>query len=440
MSRSPEPLGRAGGYRLLALVEERGLLATYDAEHESLGRRALVRATAPNVAPSPRLTDALLREARGLAKLRHEGLLALYEVIETPERVAVVMEHPLAPTLAEIEKTLSPRGGLGVDEAIAVILAVARAVAHAHARGFVHGRVGAGTVHLGPERGVVLAGYDRLRSVDDDVVVERAGLEPSQLSPEELMDERPTQASDVFALGVLAHEALTGKHPFGPPGPELAQRIRTERPSPIESARRVPADVERVVVRALSKQPGLRHADAGELVRDLEAALGREPPLSRHLSAMSARAGLGKAAAGVATAELDASAAPKSTEGRRLLDVIARLGGVLALMIALAVGIEVAERSGRPAAASTPASAAPGFVKILAHPWAEIWIDGVARDTTPVARPFELSAGRHTIVLKHPRAADERRVVDVAPGQVTTIDVEMRVVPVPVDAGVDASP
>ena len=98
------------------------------------------------------------------------------------------------------------------------------------------------------------------------------------------------------------------------------------------------------------------------------------------------------------------------------------------------------ERAGRPASSAAATSSAPGYVRVLAHPWAEIWIDGAAVDTTPLARAIPILPGRHTLVFKHPRAADERRVIDVTSGQVSTTDVEMRIIAPPVDAGVDASP
>lgn len=435
MSRSPESIGKRGSYELLSLVLERGLFATYEARHVELARRALVRTLAPSVTPTARLEDALLAEAQVLAKLHHPSVIGLYEVLREDGRLYVVLEHPLGPALSTIEEKLAPRGGLTTDEALAVVLAAAQAVAHVHEQGYVHGLISSKTVFVGTERGLVVGGFDRVHDASKPAAVERSGLDPAYLAPEELMDEPPTKASDVFALGVLAYEALTGHHPFGPPGPDVAQRVRTVRPPAMTASRRVPVDVERAVMRALSKQPGLRQADASELVRDLEGALGTEVPVAPRIAAFTARAGLGKGtSSGGAAADV---AAP--TE-RRALDVAVRLGALLAVMVGLAVAVEVAERSGRPAAAAITSSSAPGYVRVLAHPWAEIWIDGVARDTTPVARPFEVSAGRHTLVFKHPRASDERRVVDVQPGEVVSVDVEMRVVAPPVDAGIDASP
>jgi serine/threonine-protein kinase len=435
VSKKPEPTRTVGGYELGVLVEERGLLATWEAVHRELGRKAFVRAAAPSVAPTPKIEELLLREGRTLASLHHEGLPALYEIVHDEGGSALVLEHPGGPPLSEVEKALAARGGLAVDEALAVVVAVAAALGHLHERGLVHGRVSSRTVHVSATRGVVLMGLDRLH--EEGAAQEPRGplSDASELSPEELMDEPSLRASDVFALGVLAYELVAGRHPFGSPGPDLPHRIRTERPTPFPATRRPPVDAERAILRALAKQPGLRQADAAELGREIAASLAPRVAVGAKIAAFTARAGLGK---GPSKASTDA--ATEALPDRRALDVGVRLGALLAAMIALAVGVEVAERSGRPSRGAETASAAPGFVRVLAHPWAEIWIDGVSRDTTPVARPFELSAGRHTVVLKHPRAGDERKVIDVAPGEVQTIDVEMRVVAPPVDAGVDASP
>lgn len=89
---------------------------------------------------------------------------------------------------------------------------------------------------------------------------------------------------------------------------------------------------------------------------------------------------------------------------------------------------------------SSPARA-PGSekarVRVLAHPWADVYVDGQLVDTTPVGHPLLLSPGRHEIVFRHPRASEQRRSIEVAPGEALTVEVEMPVVrppPPPVDS------
>ena len=70
-------------------------------------------------------------------------------------------------------------------------------------------------------------------------------------------------------------------------------------------------------------------------------------------------------------------------------------------------------------------------MKILAHPWAEVLVDGERLDTTPIGKPARLAPGRHELTFKHPNAPDERRTIDVAPGQRLTVEVEMEIGPIP---------
>jgi serine/threonine-protein kinase len=81
---------------------------------------------------------------------------------------------------------------------------------------------------------------------------------------------------------------------------------------------------------------------------------------------------------------------------------------------------------------------APGSLRVLARPWAEVYVDGALIDTTPIGRPIELTPGRHYVTLKHPSAADEERAIDVLPGQAVTVDVLMQLTPPLRDAGAQA--
>src|SRR5207248_1985756 len=107
---------------------------------------------------------------------------------------------------------------------------------------------------------------------------------------------------------------------------------------------------------------------------------------------------------------------------------------VCALIVLGGVAIEAArdpEASTPGAIGQAPAwggdAAERGFVRVVASPWADVWIDGDKVDTTPIARPIPVRAGRHWITLKHPAAPDEQRSIKVLAGQTALLDVAMRV-------------
>lgn len=184
--------------------------------------------------------------------------------------------------------------------------------------------------------------------------------------------------------------------------------------------------LSQTVLRALERQPGLRYETAAKLADELESLLddGASPEtVARDVA-------------------LRAGALTKKDRGAKLretpLSIVAlRLGGVLAAM--LIVFALVAYGSSDPEAARGSATAASAEIRLLAHPWAEVTIDGDRFDTTPIGKPALLRPGRHELVFRHPNAPEEKRVIDVGPGQQMVVEVEMEVVR-PVDAGVDPSP
>ena len=397
--------------------------------------RPMVRAAAPKVASAPRIDEALVREAAMLTRVRHAHVAVLYDAIVDGNRRALALEDPAGPSLEQALERLDASGGLSTEQAMAVTLAIAEAVAEMHALGIVYGSVV-------PARHLPL----------QDARARARGLRPGERSA--------ARARGGARLGRPRLPVPRRGAGRGSPGRErrvlhrsrglssargqnrrfereLAARARGDRPPSIDLSRRVSYDIERAVSRALSRQAGPRQGDAAELVADLEAALGRGFAKTHHLTALFARASsddrLDRAGRGAA-APVEPASSPATSS------LAARLGVVLAVMCAVAIGAEAIERSASKPASSLGKSSTPGFLKVLAHPWADIWIDGNYADTTPIGKPIELRSGRHTVFFKHPRATDERRIVDIEPGATVTLDVELRVVAPPVDAGVDASP
>lgn len=420
-------------YRLASPVSESGLVATYRATDLSTGRAVFVKASAPKVAPTPRVDEGLLAEAQLLARVRHAHVIVLYEVVREGARVALALEDPGGPSLEAALDRLEPNGGFSPEQALAVTLALTQAVAEVHALGIVHGGVTPRSVFLSKVRGLVLSGFERAREGKREAEVERGAVDAHYLSPEEVQGESATAASDVFSLGALAYRMIAGNEAFER---EVSGRSRGDRPPAMDPSRRISFDVERAITRALSRQSAPRQADAGELLGDLTAALGSGFPKADHLAALHARASsddvLEQRGRGTPL-PVESPPAMGSSLGARL----AVIGG---LMCAIAIGAEAIERSSSREPTSLGPSSAPGFVKILAHPWAEIYVDGNYADTTPIGKPMQLRAGRHTVLFKHPSASDERRVIDVQPNTTLTLDVELHVIAPPVDAGVDASP
>jgi serine/threonine-protein kinase len=421
------------GCDVLEKVRGGPIVEQYRAVQVPLGRPVTIKALGPSLLPSSPFAAALAREARLLAKLGHPNVVALHDFVRVGDRMWLVLEHVDGTNLANV---IARAGKLPQAAAVAVALAIAEGLAHAHARGVVHR-------DLTPENVLVSEAGD-IKLTDFSVASdERLPTAPELLdgptgkrslayaSPEQVLGEQPDPRSDLFSLGVVLFELLAGKPPFGgADDPGTALRIRNEQPAPL--TRFVPEllpAVERIVQRCLQKLPTHRYPSARELAGALGAALEElgSDPESGVRSALSA--------AGLAPADPAPETLPPGPRAPavRVLSVarvlfaagLLLVGGTAAIQLVLQRTQGEAARAGRGKLELVPQS--PAYLRVVAEPWADVVIDGQKVETTPFARPIPLSAGIHYVRLEHPQAPPERRTVDLVPGETILLDVTMRV-------------
>jgi eukaryotic-like serine/threonine-protein kinase len=441
-----------GPYAVLEEVSARAFTVTYRAEQRPLGRAVLVKTLKPTVSAGSPFAAEIEREAAVLARLDHEGVVRLHDFVRTEDAVYLVLEDARGTPLAEILAAAR----LEPEVAAAVALAAARALAHAHARGVVHRALSAAAVAVAPGGRVIVTDFSAagsragdlrgLPSIPEPVEAGESFARADFMAPEQILGEPAGPASDVWALGVLCHELLAGARPFDVPhdGSEadevsssddsraVAQRIRTAPPAPLPAA--VPEALARIVARCLAKDPADRYPDAGAVAAALEQALARlsRLPVPVLVSRALAAAGRGEALT-APTAPARAAPAPATS-----LDVgrAARaLLGVLALIVAGGVGLRLlddpgAAQEGEGVPESAPAAAASrdrGLLRVVASPWAEVYVDGELVDVTPIGRPIPVLPGRHFVTFRHPSAPDEQRTIKITAGQSVFLDVTLRV-------------
>ncbi|MCA9591244.1 MAG: hypothetical protein KC657_38380, partial [Myxococcales bacterium] len=243
--------------------------------------------------------------------------------------------------------------------------------------------------------------------------------------------------SDLFSLGVVLYEMLSGARPFDPPGgakakASVAQRVRRDPPTPLRNhAPDTPRAVERIVTRLLEKSPADRYASAGVAVEKLRAALRtttRDDPAEIIRGAL--------ASAGLLPKEAARRAAPPATGATRKA-----AAGFAAILVLFTVGgalIRRSESSASPLARAREAAPSErGGLRVLASPWADVAVDGAHVETTPFAKPISLSPGKHWVRLTHPDAPPAERDVTIVRGEVSTLEVVMDLRPLS-DAGRDA--
>ncbi len=267
-----------------------------------LGRPVALKLLAASVAEDERFRERLLRESRLAASLDHPNVIPIYEAGEEDGRLFIAMRY--APG-GDLKALLRREGALDPARALAMFEQIANALDAAHRHGLVHRDVKPSNVLLDREGGrehCYLADFGLTSSASE------RGPADGQLmgtvdyvSPEQIRGDQVAGSADVYALGCMLFECLTGEVPFRRRSEVATLFAHLEEDPPSASTRhsRLPAAIDPVFARALAKEPGERQSSCAELVADASAALGLDAvrPRRLRLAVAAAAVVLGLAAA-----------------------------------------------------------------------------------------------------------------------------------------------
>ena len=285
---SPAPLADdaglgelAGQYDLLAEVGRGGSAVVYRARDRRLQREVALKAVrlAPALSQRERALEVarLAREARTTARLAHPNIVTVYAVHELRDGLAVAMQYVPGRSLKQV---LAEEGALDPARAVRLLTEVAAALAYAHGSGVVHRDVKPENIFVDAASGrALLADFGAARAGDADVRVTRTGATvgtPAYMSPEQIDGGPVDGRADLYSLGLVAWEALTGRRPWE--GAGLYQLLHYQKYDvlpPVAAVRPagrppVPLTLEYVVARLLEKRPGARWASADVVGAQLE--------------------------------------------------------------------------------------------------------------------------------------------------------------------------
>jgi streptogramin lyase/predicted Ser/Thr protein kinase len=294
-----------GGYRIEAVLGRGGMGAVYRAEETALGRKVALKLIAPELARDDRFRERFLRESRIAASLDHPHIVPIFRAGDDDGALFLAMRYVEGTDLA---KLLHDEGALPPARAIALLAQVAEALDAAHEKGLVHRDVKPSNVLIAVASGrenAYLADFGLTKrtgslsgiSAPGDVV---GTLE--YVAPEQITGDDVEARADLYSLGCVLYECLTGQTPF-PRATDVAllwAHVHEQAQRPSDVRRELPRAVDGVLERALHKEPARRYASAGELVDAARAALGlADAPLvpSRHRLLLPVAAALALAAA-----------------------------------------------------------------------------------------------------------------------------------------------
>ena len=283
-------------YELDSEIGRGGMGIVYRARDRRLKRNVAIKLLPPELAFRSEIKTRFLREAETAAQLSHPNIVPIYSVDESGGLVYFVMAYISGDNLA---KRLHERGVLEVEETRRILRDVTSALAYAHGRGVVHRDIKPDNILLDADTGrPMVTDFGIARAISEgDNRLTATGMAigtPAFMSPEQAAGEREVDGrSDIYSLGVVAYQMLTGETPFvASSTPAMLVKHLSERPTPVDQRRSdLPPYMARAVMMCLEKDPINRFPDANALVAALDSGVVPDfapiPPRAQASSAMA---------------------------------------------------------------------------------------------------------------------------------------------------------
>jgi TolB-like protein/Tfp pilus assembly protein PilF len=290
-------------YRILEKLGAGGMGVVYRARDLTLDRDVVLKFLPPSLTADSEATQRLIQEARAASALDHPNICTIYGLEESGEGQAFIS---MAFYGGEVLKDRIASGPLKPEAAIHIARQIASGLAAAHVRGIIHRDIKPGNVILTGDGVVKLLDFGVAKLAGSSRITQTGMTvgSPAYISPEQMRGLEVDHRTDIWSLGVVLYEMVTGKLPFKGDRPQsVMYSILTTEPESLASARPgAPEGLERIVGKALAKNPAGRYTDMNELLRDLQSfeATGPKARASGAISAPArARRRLGQAAAAV---------------------------------------------------------------------------------------------------------------------------------------------
>lgn len=281
-------------YQLEKSLGTGGMAIVYCARDEMLERTVAIKVLREDFSIDPGFRKRFHQEAKAAANLSHPNIVTIHDFGLEANRLFIVMEYVPGTDLKTI---LQRRGRFGISEAIDLLVQACAGIGYAHRAGLVHCDIKPHNILVTPDLRVKVADFGiarALASIRPDEKTEVVWGSPQYFSPEQAAGAAPSPASDVYSLGVVMYEMLTGRLPFiATSASELARMHREDLPTPPRALNpEVPAELEQILLKVLSKEPSARYRTADQLGRVLINFINPTNPVQTSRGALRAEAEL----------------------------------------------------------------------------------------------------------------------------------------------------
>src|SRR6266576_2148005 len=258
-----------GKYQIIELVGEGAMGVVYKAEDSVLGRIVAIKVMNESIARQEDLRKRFLHEAQAAASLQHPNVVCIYDLGEQDGHLFIAMEFVDG---VDLERLIELGEPMSLQARLDIIIDVLTGLAFAHKRGIVHRDIKPANIRIGEDGRAKIMDFGVAHLASSKLTSTGASLgTPSYMAPEQITEGKTSAATDIFATGGVLYQILTQMKPFDAPTLQnLFFKIITEKPRPVsELVPGLPPALDRIVLKAMAKEPSERYASALEMANDL---------------------------------------------------------------------------------------------------------------------------------------------------------------------------
>ncbi|USG67661.1 Stk1 family PASTA domain-containing Ser/Thr kinase [Brevibacillus ruminantium] len=266
---------RLGGrYQLEARIGGGGMAIVYKAKDLVLNRPVAVKVLRSQFGTDDDFVTRFRREAQAVASLSHPNVVGVYDVGQDGDTHYMVMEYVEGYTLKEL---INRNGAIPVEDAVEIAAEICDALDHAHSNQIIHRDIKPHNILIGKNGRIKVTDFGIARAVTSTTITHTNSVLGSvhYFSPEQARGGITAEKSDIYSLGIVLYEMVTGKLPFSGESPisVALKHLQEPLPEPRQVNPEIPQSVENVILKALVKDPTYRYASAREMLEDLETCL-----------------------------------------------------------------------------------------------------------------------------------------------------------------------